>query len=505
MNRARRLGDRRPMTARNHKTIPALLTALLVALLCATTASASKSQLSVLEDPQRTINPQPSQQTASLDETVALGGDVAKLTVSWRAIAPEGASAVKPPGVDLSDPGSYPAGSWETIDRAVAGAEARGLRVWLMISGPAPRWAVARETTPGLGAWLPDPTAYAEFVKAVARRYPGVHMYSFWNEANLKRFIQPQSSGGSVTSAVHYRSMYRSAHKALEEVGHGSDTILFGELLARYQAYVPQLATRPLIWLRAFFCIDRAGRPLRGSAARLQQCANYRPIRTSGLAYHPYNLSGTPLSTERNSPDNAPINYLPRVERLLDQAAKAHRLTTRRLKIYSSEYGIQSNPPDKDVGQPIGRIPFQLNVSEYLSWADPRVATYSQYLIVDDVEVPGVVSFQTGLRFFDGRPKPGVYAAYQTPMLVMTTRSANRVSVWGCLRAKPPGTTGVDAQVRSAAGWSTVRTLPVSTANGCFMQDVALSGARSKTWRLSWSGGVSRSAKPIAPVRAHTD
>lgn len=492
------------MPARHGKTALIFLGALVACMAMAASALAAKSQLSVLEDPQRTLSPSAEQQAASLDESAALGADIVKLPVIWRSTAPDGTSTTKPAG-DLTNPGSYPAGAWDVVDRAVAGAQARGLKVWLMITAPAPRWAVSKETTPGLGAYLPDPDDFAEFVEAVGRRYPGVHMFSFWNEANLKRFIQPQSSGGVVKSAIHYRDMYRAAYAAMGRSGHAQDTLLFGELLSRYQADAPKVATRPLIWLRTFFCMDTRGRTMRGSAARRNKCSNFKALRASGMAYHPYNLSGTPLSAERASKDNAAIGYLRRVVRLLDQAHKARRLANGKMKIYSSEYGIQSNPPDTDAGFPLSKVPFYLNVSEYLNWSDPRVATYSQYEILDDVEIPGVVSFQTGLRFADGTKKPGVYEAYQTPMLVMTTRSPNRVSVWGCLRSKPAGTTAVEVQVRSGSDWSTVRTIPVSTANGYFMQNVALSGAKGKTWRLSWSGGISRSAKPVAPVKAHTN
>lgn len=469
-----------------------------------TSATASKSQLSVVDDPARILSPDPALQTAALDEADELGFDILKIPVTWRAFTPDGTSAIKP-AVDLTNSENYPAGVWTTVDAAVAGAQARGMTVWLMITAPAPRWAVAKETSPGLGAYEPKAADYAEFVEAVGKRYPSARYFSFWNEVNLKRFMQPQSKSGLAQSAIHYRDMYRAAQKALASSGHASSTMLFGEILSRYPSDNATLATRPLIWLRAFFCLDTKGRAMKGSAAKKYKCGSFPRIKTSGLAYHPYNLSFPPTTIEKASKENAPIGYLPRVEKLLDQAYKAKHLAAKKLKIYNSEYGIQSNPPDKDVGQPLSKVPLYLNASEYMTWIDSRVATYSQYLLIDDPEVPNVVSFQTGLRFADGTKKPGVYEAFQTPFMVFKTANANKVTIWGCLRAKSSGTATAKLEVKTNGEWSAVKSIPVSASTGYFMQTISLPGAKSKTYRINWSGGISRWSKPGTLIKNKTN
>lgn len=476
-----------------------LLLVMLIGLVSIGTASASRKQMTVIEDPGRVLS-SPEESSSSLDETAALGADIVKIPVSWRNYAPEPESASKPAG-DLSDPSNYAPAVWTRLDTAISGAQARGLKVWLAITAPAPRWAVAQETSPGLGAYSPDPASFGQFVSAVARRYADVHIFSIWNEPNLKRFLQPQKQGSVISSAVHYRAMYRAAYEAFMTTGHAKDTILFGELMPRSPARNDPQFSAPLAWLRDFFCIDRKGRPLRGSAAARRNCGGFRKIRASGLAYHPYRLSGTPLSRETVSADYAAINYLPRVERLLDAAYGAGRLATKRLPIYSSEFGFQSNPPDP-IGSPISKVPSYLNISEYLGWSDPRVATYSQYLIVDDVDLG---AFQTGLRFSDGTPKPFVYEAFQTPFLVTRTSRKDRVSVWGCLRAKPAGSQPVEIQYLSGGAWRTATTISVLDESGYFVRTVGLEGASSKVWRAVWSGGTSRTTKAIAPVAARRD
>lgn len=467
---------------------------LLLLAITSASAFASKTQTTMIDDPARILSPDPSQQAAALDEAKLLGGDIMKITVSWRSIAPDGTSPTKPAG-DLTNPENYPAGAWALIDAAVSGAQSRGLKPWLMITAPAPRWAVPKETTPGLGAYEPDAADYAEFVKAVGQRYRSVKYWSFWNEVNLKRFMQPQSKSGLAQSAIHYREMYRAAYTALGASGHRSDTITLGEILSRYSPAAKSVGTQPLVWLRAFFCLDSKGRALKGNAAKKYECARFKSIKTSGLAYHPYNLSFAPTAREKEK-DNAPIGYLPRVEKLLDQAYKAKHLSSRKLKIYNSEYGIQTNPPDKSLGQPLSKAPYYLNISEYLTWVDPRVATYSQYLLLDDPEIPNVVSFQTGLRFANGEKKPGVYEAFQTPMVVFKTAKSNKVTIWGCLRAKTSGTASAEVQIKSGSDWTTIKTIPVSASSGYFMQDITVSSANSKTFRISWKGGISRASKP---------
>ncbi|MGH2959367.1 MAG: hypothetical protein ACRDKE_07160 [Solirubrobacterales bacterium] len=480
-----------------------LAAALFLLALSSTSAMASRSQQSVVDDPARILSPDPALQTVALDEAKELGFDILKIPVTWRSFAPDGTSSVKP-AVDLTNSENYPAGVWTTVDAAVAGAEARGMKVWLMITAPAPRWAVTKETSPGAGAYEPNPADYAEFVTAVGKRYANARYFSFWNEVNLKRFMQPQSKGGLAQSAIHYRDMYRAAQKALASSGHASSTTLFGEILSRYPSDNATLATRPMIWLRAFFCLDTKGLALKGNAAKKYKCGSFPKIKTSGLAYHPYNLSFPPTALEKNK-ENAPIGYLPRVEKLLDQAYKAKHLATKKLKIYNSEYGIQSNPPDRSTGQPLSKVPFYLNASEYLTWIDARVATYSQYLLIDDPEIENVVSFQTGLRFADGTKKPGVYEAFQTPFMVFKTANANTVTVWGCLRAKTPGTATAKLEVKTNGKWTSVKSIPVSASTGYFMQKINLTGAKSKTYRINWSGGISRWSKPGTQLKNQTN
>jgi hypothetical protein len=427
-------------------------------------AVASSRQLSVIEDSARVLSPNPAAQDTALDEIRNLDADIVKIPVLWRDVAPRGGSRNKPSG-DLTNPATYGASAWATLDRAVLGARLRGLDVWLMLTAPAPRWAVARESVPGPGAFDPNPQDFADFAKAAGRHFASVRYWSIWNEPNLSRFLQPQYKNGIVVSAVHYRKMYRAGYDALTATGHAGDTILFGELLPR--APLPQrinATVPPLMWLREFFCLDKNLKALSGAEASRHQCNGYKPIKTSGFAYHPYTTPQGPLWNDP-LPDNATIHHLGRVYKLLDAASRSRRLAARRLNIYSSEFGFQSKPPDGKM-VPLAKIPEYLNISEFMSYHDPRMATYSQYLIKDDTALQ---SFQSGLRFSNGKPKPGVYDAYRLP-LVVVARGPSSVLVWGKLRDGSADASSVQIQTNGGSGIHAIATLSVNHRTHSFEQ-----------------------------------
>jgi hypothetical protein len=71
-------------------------------------------------------------------------------------------------------------------------------------------------------------------------------------------------------------------------------------------------------------------------------------------------------------------------------------------------------------------------ICEYLMWRDPQVEAYGQYLLSDDPGRLDYLSFQTGLRYADGAPKPA-YSSF--PMTLMARRIASGdVVLWGHVR-----------------------------------------------------------------------
>ena len=476
-------------------------------------ALASRGQLSIMEDSTQVLSRGSDAREFALDRFKDLGAQVVKVRVEWRDIAPDPATRTRP-SFDATNPDAYPAGAWDPVDNAVRGIVARGMKPFLMLSPPSPDWATAGPPKKHVGVWRSDPAEFGQFVRAIGTRYSGaggfprVSMWSAWNEPNHPQFIQPLSErlGGKMTpSAPHqYRRLYVAATDALAATGHGTDTVLFGEVLPIGQAKLGTLNTlRPLLWLREFFCVDKNYRPYRGDAARVRGCDNFPQIRTSGFAIHPYTRPSGPRFHLAN-PDDATIGQIPRMEKALDRIAKTRRVQ-RRLSIYSTEYGLQTDPPDCiGFGVPLARQAEVLNEGEFDSYIRPRMKTYSQYLLIDDPVLPQFEPgtnerygrFQTGLMFGDNavrcespgvrfrfaQPKQPTYDAFRTPIWVRRLAHGRGYQVFG--RARPMGST--PTQIQILRNNSVVKTV---TAAGYFLTTIR-SGTPSSRWQLRWTFGT---------------
>ena len=508
------------------------LAAIAAALVSPAAAHATRSQLTMMEDSTQLLTQGDAPREYALDQFKALGADIVKVRVEWRDIAPDPSSRRKPANFDATEPGAYPAGVWDQLDAAVRGIVARGMQPFLMVGPPSPDWATAAASRKYVGVWKSDPAEYGAFVRAIGRRYSGgneglprVSMWSVWNEPNHPQFIQPLSEriGSKMvpTAADQYRRLYVAATDAFAATGHGADTILFGEVLPIGQAKLGALNTiRPLLWLREFFCLDDNYRPFRGSAASARGCTPFPKIVTSGFAMHPYTKPVGPRY-RLASPDDATIGQIARVERALDLVAKTRRVR-KGLSIYSTEFGIQTDPPDcVGFGAPIDKQAAIINEAEYDSYVSRRVKTYSQYLLIDDPVLtqfePGSNErygrYQTGLlwgqnavrcespgvRFKYASPKQPTFNAFQTPIYVRRLSFGRGVQVFG--RARPQGRTPQGIEVLQNN-----RVVDFVTASGYFLATIP--GSSAGKWQLRWAANgithVSRvaTALPDPPASA---
>jgi hypothetical protein len=183
------------------------------------------------------------------------------------------------------------------------------------------------------------------------------------------------------------------------------------------------------------------------------------------------------------------------VRATLDALARRGKLP-RRLPIWITEFGYQTNPPDPFQGSRLKKAAAFMDLSEWIAFRDSRVATYSQYTLRDDPprSGPSILrwsSWQAGLYFRDGRKKPQVHAAFQLPLRVRVL-SSNRVEIWGGRRE-----TGGTAQVESKARGGGYRPLGSATVNGAgyFKRVFRVSGAARRTYRVTLDG-VSRAKQP---------
>jgi hypothetical protein len=129
------------------------------------------------------------------------------------------------------------------------------------------------------------------------------------------------------------------------------------------------------------------------------------------------------------------------------------------------------------------------NWSEYISWRDPRMRSWDQYLLVDP-SAESKSNFVTGLEFASGSPKP-TYDAWRMPLYLPQTSGPRGVplEVWGCARPVlyAPGARKLTIQFRSGPGgpFKTVKTVTVSPDN-CYF-DVPIKFASSGAVQTSWS------------------
>lgn len=118
-----------------------------------------------------------------------------------------------------------------------------------------------------------------------------------------------------------------------------------------------------------------------------------------------------------------------------------------------------------------------LNWAEYISWRDPRIRSYDQYLLSDPVTANASGGFATGLELANGTPKP-TYEAYRMPLYLPSPHAGKgqAVEVWGCVRpaayARRDSGTQPTALVEFATGPSgpfrVLQRLPITDAQGYF-------------------------------------
>ncbi len=424
----------------------------------------------------------------------AAGIDVARVLVIWHYAAPSPDAASPPRGFDPSDP-SDPQYSWRPVDNAVAALLAQGIEPILSVTGPGPVWG-SRVPSRGRGQYRPDPRRFAAFASAVARRYRReVRQYIVWNEPNLPYWLQPQftCARGRCTPAspAIYRAIYRQAAAAIKRGDPGA-RVYAGALASRGQR--PRSANavmKPLTFLRALGCVDRRLKRERRSPTCRR---GFRPISTDGIAHHPHGGLTSP-STRSRDRDDAAIADTARLLRTIDAIQRQRGLSyagshRRRLSLYFTEYGYQTNPPDPLLGVTPRRQSVWLQQAAYLAWRQPRVRMLIQYLWRDDPlrsGAGGSSGWQSGLTDERGRAKPAL-RTFPNPFWINLPRGRRTARVWGQVR--PGGRTFVTVQrrTRGATRFTAVRRL-ATDARGFFTFHTVLRAPTSYRFRYQMSGG----------------
>ena len=362
----------------------ALLTALAAAavtLLVPATSSASPYvRFGVQDDAYLSTGPA---LQGRLETLGRMGAKLVRYTVNWRQIATKKPRKATNP--------SDPAYDWANADAVLQGLHARKIDVIVTLYGT-PAWANG-----GLG---PNgvPTSkwsLSAFVLAVARRYPWVRMWEVWNEPNLRSFLNPNSPALYVGRLLNPTVAVLHAARAGNRIAGGATS----------PRPTPS-GLSPVAFMRG----------MRAAHARLD-----------AYSHHPYPI------TPHERPDGFFRNACRYCKGVLTLANLPLLLQEVRRdfgakRIWLTEYGYQTNPPDRSgVSRSVQ--------AQYLAEAALRaknarfVDVLIHFMVRDETRLSG---WQSGLFTAAGLVKPALNS-FMLP-IAQAARKGLRTTIWGQVR-----------------------------------------------------------------------
>jgi hypothetical protein len=293
-----------------------------------------------------------------------------------------------------------PAYDWGIYDRAVQDAAQDGIHVLFSIYGT-PSWAngnLPLNRAPKVG------TDLRNFALAAATRYsgnfevdgkpmPAVKDWLAWNEPNNPIFLAPQykKSGSKwiVQSAADYAKICNAVYTGVHAAMATSERVACG-------------GTAP-----------RGNNDPNSSRPSLSPLAFLSAVKKAGLktfdawAHHPYNASATDQPTTKPVATNgAPSNAV-----TLGNIGDLIKLVTKlygNKRIWITEYGYQTNPPDRLLGVTYAQQAKYLTEAFGIAKKNPRIDMMLWFLLKDD---PSTAGWQSGLLTASGAKKPS-FAAF---------------------------------------------------------------------------------------------
>lgn len=469
----------------SHRSRAAAL--VVAALLLPGAAHASTSMETGIADDAALLNePNDARAAAAVKAWAELGIDDVRIFVQWQAIAPAIGDVTPPVGFNGADPNA--AGyNWSKVDRAVNLVSAAGMRPLLVVTGPGPLWASQVPSRRSV-RYKPRPDLFAQFARAAALRYAqAVDRYIIWNEPNLPLWLQPQNTcrGSRCTPyAPHlYRRLVRAAYPAIKGID-PSATVLFGALAPQGERSIKQNAkTRPLPFMRSMACVN-----VRLRRDRSGPCSSFKPLTGDGFAYHPH---ATRLAPDQHQaqPDDASIGDIPRLERTLDGAQRAGGLKksgSGKFGLYFTEWGYQTNPPDRTRGVSVAKQSRYLQQGAYIGYRNPRVKLLTQYEWRDEPlrrsKSDRYSGWQSGLLYRTDRAKPAL-SGFINPFFVDQKPGRRAARLWGQVR---PGVTHRVTVQRRRPGTKRWTRVAVRSTNGDGYWTLNQTVKASTEYRFTW-------------------
>ncbi len=491
---------------------PLFALVLVSAALTGTTsqAHAAPFMVSVMQDDNQLIYSSAGNRDLALRRMKILGVDAVRVSVLWDAVAPR-----KKPK-NGKDPKAYRAANWDKYDDVARAAGSYGMQVYFDVTPPGPRWTQAKANDPAnQKTWKPNAREFGRFYQALAKRFTGTYhdenqgkgvlpRVSWWgigNEPNQGGWLMPQvrKIGGRLipTSPGIYRDLLIAGAGALIRTGHAMDTINMGETAPL--GVRPESERRPLrpaLFLRELFCLDSHNRPYRGRSAQIRGCKSVKTLAILkqlprlSYAHHPYTKKTSPTKKDK-SRDAITMANLSTLPVLLDTIAKKTKVIPEGLPIVLTEFGYETNPPDKFNGISLATQAEWNNLGDFAAYRTDRVFANTQFLLFDVPPVKGFpknskaywFTYQSGLLTAQGFTKPSAWA-YMMPFVV--TRSGSGYRFWGMVRFTPNGADQtVYLQRKQGSDWVTEGD-PIPVTNAVGFWDVTRPAQKGQTYRAVW-------------------
>jgi hypothetical protein len=354
--------------------------------LCTGAATASRSFLvGIYDDPMSLGTPE-----KGFTMFHNLRAQVVRVTLQWGGSL---GVAQKRPKV-ATDPDD-PAYDWGVYDRAVRLAKKQKIQILFSIVGT-PGWANKHR-----GARI-APTNFRDlqkFALAAATRYsgtfktaddtvlPAVRLWLAWNEPNNPVFLAPQyrkvNGRWLVWSAYQYAKICNAIYQGVHSTGLTGEKVACG-------ATDPFGNNQPLSF-----------RPSVSPLAFLRSVKKYHLLRFDAWAHHPYasRPSETPFTKPRAKATSV---VLGNIDDLIKEVTRLYG----KKRIWLTEYGYQTRPPDRAFG-----VSWK-NQAKYLAQAysiarkNPRIDMMVWFLVKDERRLAG---WQSGFMTANGTRKPAYY------------------------------------------------------------------------------------------------
>jgi hypothetical protein len=318
-----------------------------------------------------------------------------RITLAWGGT--DGVATARP--AHPEDPAD-PAYDWSTYDQAVEAAAAAGIHVMFSIVRT-PAWAnggkaanVAPTRAADLQAFaVAAATRYSGSYSSGGATLPAVRDWTAWNEPNNPVFLSPQyrrtASGWRVQSAADYARICNAVYAGIHSLPYVGERVACGVTAPRGNNNPS--SSRPSVAPVAFLV-----------AAKKAGLKTF-----DAWAHNPYYSS--PVETPTSKPVTA--NGAAPTAVVLGNLAVLTREVTRlygRKRIWITEYGYQTKPPDPIVGVSYAKQAAYLTQAFDIARRSRRIDVMVWFLLRDEPRLGG---WQSGLLTTAGKAKPA-FAAY---------------------------------------------------------------------------------------------